>query len=362
MISLGSLQEYFKTLTCVSGSITEITGLNQLSRATETEATFLIDHRYRSQLKECHAAVLITQVDEFSYVKDEFKGTVWHTPDPIDVLGHLASVLELQKFGEDERWQEPGIHPTAIVEAGAKVHPKASIGPYCVVRKDAVIEEDVSLMAYVYIGCHAHIKLGCTIGVGASILAYSEIGSQSIVLPGAVIGSQGFGVLRNKKKQNTRIPQLGRAVVGPQVRVGCNATIDRSTFGETKIGARSFLDNQTQVGHNAEAGEDLILCAQSGLTGSSKIGDRVTIAALSGVKDHVTLGDDVTLAAFTGVVKDWLIPNTVLKGYPAEPVTDHLKKLSLFRALPKLLERIKVLEAEVHKLKEEKKVETHIEC
>ncbi len=352
VITFDFLREKFSSLQCVKGNVRQISGLNQLDGALSQEASFLVDHRYRSLLKQCSAAVLITNIEEFPYAQEEFSGCIWHTPDPLSVLGGLATVLEQERFGEDERWSEAGIHSTAIVEKGAQVHSSASVGPYCVVRKGASIGVSTSLLAYVYVGCHAKIEQNCVIGVGASILAYTKMGAGCRVMPGAVIGSQGFGVLRNRDGKNTRIPQLGQIVIGPQSRIGCNTTMDRGTFGETQLGARAYLDNLTQVGHNAQAGEDFIMCSQSGLTGSSKVGNRVTIGALAGIKDHVQVTDDVTVTAMTGVIKDWMKPRTLLKGYPAAPLTEYLKQQSAFRKLPQLMKRVQELEREVEQLRD----------
>lgn len=352
VITFDFLQKGCPSLRRVKGEIRQVSGLNQLDSASSQEASFLIDHRYRSLLKPCVATVLITNIEEFPYAVEEFPGSIWHTPDPLSVLGVLAFVLEQERFGEDERWSAAGIHSTAIVEEGAEVHPHASIGPYCVVRKGASIGAGTSLLAYVYVGCHVKIDGECCVGAGASILAYSQIGAGSRIMPGAVIGSHGFGVLRNRDQKNTRIPQLGKATIGPGSRIGCNATVDRGTFGQTQLGARAYLDNLTQVGHNAKAGDDFIMCSQSGLTGSSAVGHRVTIGALAGLKDHVRVTDDVTVTGMTGVTKDCMKPHTLLKGYPALPLTEFLKQQSAMRRLPQLIKRIQELETELKQIRE----------
>lgn len=350
MFSFNTLKERFPTLALIKGQQTDISGLNQLSEAAATEATFLVDARYRSLLTQTRAGVLITNVEIFPFAKDEFAGTLWHSPDPLIFLNYVGSLIEQQRYGVDERWSEPGVHRSAIIETGATVHPLANIGPYCVIRSGAVIGQRCVLQAYVYVGTHASLEEDCVLGAGVTVLAHTHIGARTHVMPGAVMGSQGFGVLRNGDHKNTRIPQMGSVQIGPDSRVGSNATIDRGTFHATQLGARCYLDNQTQVGHNASVGDDFIMCAQSGLTGSTKVGDRVTIGALAGLKDHVEVTDDVIITGMTGVTKNCNTPNTVLKGHPAEPLQEYLRLQAALRKLPELIKRVRELEARLDEL------------
>jgi UDP-3-O-[3-hydroxymyristoyl] glucosamine N-acyltransferase len=350
MLDLIELQKQFPDLTLVKGDRVQASGLKDIGSAEPEEATFFVNDRYRSSLTKSRAGVLIAHTEQFPFVVEEFAGSIWHTQNPLPVLHVIGQRLEHLLFSEDETWREPGVHPTAVVEEGVSVHPEATVGPYCVLRRGSKIEHGAVLMAYVYVGCKAWIGPGCWVGPHVSILAHSEVGHGSQIMAGAVIGSKGFSVVRDHRGHNVNLPQLGKTVLGKQVRIGCNATVDRATFGETRLGDRSALDNLTQVGHNAQTDEDFIMCALSGLTGSTRLGKRVTIAAHSGTKEHVTVTDDVTVAAQSGITKDITTPHITLKGSSGLTLQEYLKQQVMMRKLPDLFKRISMLESQLCQL------------
>jgi len=353
MLNITELQDQFPNLELLKGDQTSATGLRDIYNASAHEATFFVNDRYRLALAQSQASVLITSVEKFPYVVQEFKGSIWNIPNPLPLLHRIGQLLEARLFGIDERWSEPGIHPTAIVEEGAEIHPEARVGPYCVIRQGAKIEAGVSLLAYVYVGCKVHLQQNCIVSPHASILARTVVGEGTKIMAGAVLGSKGFSVVRDENGHNVILPQLGRVVIGKQSRIGCNATVDRATFGETILGDRGATDNLTQLGHNVKAGTDFILCALSGICGSTKLGDRVTFAALSGAKDHVEITDDVTIGALTGVLGNVTTPHVTLKGTTAMPLQQYLRQQILFKRLPDMLNRIKKLEKRIQELESE---------
>ncbi len=355
MVTFEELKKTFADLEIVRGQRTSFKGFSSLKLAGCDEASFFVDERYRDELSASNAGVLIAHTKRFPFVFEAFKGTVWHSPDPLPVLAALGAHLEKVKFGDDEQWSEVGVHPTAVVEEGAEIHPEAFVGPYCVVRKGVVIEARVSLLAYVYVGCHVKIGARAVVGSHVSIMAYTQIGKESRIMAGTVLGSKGFGVLRDGSGKTAVLPQLGDLSVGEQAFIGSNVTIDRATYGTTRVGPRGCIDDLARVGHNAHIGSDLILCSLSAIGGSATIGDRVTVGGCSAIKDHTGLGNDSTLTGMSGIANHKFKPGSVLRGVPAQLYPDQLRFEGALRRVPKLIKRVKDLEKRLEQLENEER-------
>ena len=175
------------------------------------------------------------------------------------------------------------------------------------------------------------------------------IGPGTIVHSGAVLGADGFGFVWDGKKQ-IKIPQVGSVLLGADVEIGANSTIDRATSGETVIADDVKIDDLVHVGHNSRIGAHTVLAGQVGVSGSVTIGERVVAGGQVAIADHVTICDDVVLAGRTGLMSDLSEPGEYF-GVPPTPIKQALRLLALQRKLPEMLDRIKKLEAELEKLK-----------
>jgi UDP-3-O-[3-hydroxymyristoyl] glucosamine N-acyltransferase len=176
----------------------------------------------------------------------------------------------------------------------------------------------------------------------------TELGDRVTVHAGAVIGADGFGYAREGARY-VKIPQIGRVVLGDDVEIGANVTIDRATLGVTRVGRGTKIDNLVQIGHNVQIGEDTVIVAQVGISGSSQIGSRVTIAGQVGVVDHVRIADNVTVGAQAGVAKD--IPEGgIVLGSPAVPHLEFKRQLAAAARLPQLGKTLKALEERLRAL------------
>jgi len=175
------------------------------------------------------------------------------------------------------------------------------------------------------------------------------VGKNVIIHCGAVLGSDGFGFAKEGEVYR-KIPQVGTVVIEDDVEIGANCTIDRATLGETRIRRGTKLDNLIQIAHNVEIGENTVIAAQTGISGSTRIGQGVTIGGQVGFAGHIQIGDHSTCGAQAGVTKS-VPPNTVVSGYPARPHAQAKREEAAIRRLPELMKRVRELEKEIEQLR-----------
>ncbi len=260
----------------------------------------------------------------------------------------------------------PGIHPTAIVAGDAELGEDVWLGPFVVVGSGAKLGAGARVMSHVTIGAGAEIGPNALIHAGARIGARVRIGARFICQPGAAIGVDGFSFVTPKPgaveearatgkvseasrtEGFARINSLGTVVLGDDVEVGANATIDRGTIADTTVGNGTKLDNQVHIGHNVTVGQTCLLCGQVGIAGSTVIGDRVVLGGQVGVADHLSIGSDVIVAGKSGVSSN--IPSgRVMMGNPAMKMDLNVESYKAFRRLPRLMARLIDLEKRVSK-------------
>jgi UDP-3-O-[3-hydroxymyristoyl] glucosamine N-acyltransferase len=244
---------------------------------------------------------------------------------------------------------EPGVHPQAFIHPEATVDPSVQVGPFVCIEKGAVIEAGVHLYAGVYVGEKSQIGTKSILYSGVKVYHQCQIGPENILHSGCVIGSDGFGFVKNGNEQ-VKIPQVGRVLTGKSVEIGANTAVDRGTFEDTVLGDRVKIDNLCQIGHNCKVGNDTIICGHAGIAGNTVIGKNVLISGKVGTKGHLKIGDNVSVGGQSGVSKD--IPeNMVVKGYPAVPVKEYLKTHALYTKLPEIYKRLITLEKKLNQEK-----------
>jgi len=235
-----------------------------------------------------------------------------------------------------------GIHPTAVIAASAQIDPTAHIGPHCTVGERVKIGANSVLQAGNFVGDDS--KLGEDVHLFPNVTIYprTEIGVRVRIHAGTVIGSDGFGYVLDGGFHR-KVPQIGNVVIGDDVEIGANVTIDRGALGSTAIGKGTKIDNLVQIAHNVEIGEHCIVIAQVGISGSTKLGKYVILAGQVGLAGHLKIGNQVTVAAQSGVMTD--IPDGAKWfGSPAQPDKEFKRQIIAQRKLPELLKRVTELE------------------
>ena len=241
-----------------------------------------------------------------------------------------------------------GIHPTAVVEAGASVASDASVGAYAYVAASAWVGAGSRIFPFAYVGEGCEVGERCEILPHAVLVRDVRLDAGCVVGPGAVLGMDGFGYIWNGTEQ-MRVPQVGRVEIGPDVEIGALTTVDRATAGATSVGQGTKLDNLVQIGHNCRIGRHNVVASFVGVSGSCTTGDRCSMGGQVGLADHSHVGDDVHLGARTGINGRLDEPGMYF-GYPPMPVRDALRVASLTSKLPDLNERVKTLEKRLAEL------------
>ena len=256
---------------------------------------------------------------------------------------YLGLAKVAQFFAPSARQQIiKSIHPSAEISKLAQINAGVTIGANCVIGQDVTIGAGSRILSSVVIEEGVSIGENCLIHSSVSILRDCVVGNRSIIHTGAVIGADGFGFAVDENSARHKIPHLGIVVVGDDVEIGANTTIDRATFGQTVIGSGTKLDNLVQIAHNVKTGRNCVMAAQSGIAGSTTIGDRVVIGAQVGVIGHLTIGNDVTLAGRAGVTKSISKPGAY-SGLPAKPHKEWLLESAALSRLPALRTELKHL-------------------
>jgi len=316
-----------------------VSGIAALSAAEPGDLTFLSNAKYRAAVATTRASVVLLPAD--------FAGAPG--PDQLYLLVDNPSLVLARICARIEQslWPKPaaGIHPTAAVDPGATVPASATIGPFCVVEAGAVLGERVHLQAQVFVGREARIGDDCWLMPGTVVAAACVLGRRVQLQPGAIIGADGFGY-EFVDGRHRKSPQVGRVVVGDDVEIGANSTVDRARFDRTEIGEGTKIDNLVQIGHNVIVGKHCLICSQVGLSGSVVLEDYVAIAGQSGLAGHLTVGKGAKIAAQSGV-KDDVPAKTSVWGSPSLPILLEQKLTILRNRLPELFKRVEALEAQL---------------
>lgn len=320
-----------------------ITGVDALEKASEEDASFLVNPRYKEQMKRSQAGVICVNEEVEALPSRNFL----ISDNPSRTIQTIAEMI----IGYQMVSGFQGIHPTAIVHPEAQIGPDVSIGPYAVVDRGAIIGARTRIMAHVCVGASAQTGEDCILHPHAVLREGCILCNRVILQPGAVIGSCGFGYLTDASGTHNKLEQIGNVVIEDDVEIGANTTIDRARFKTTRIGRGTKIDNLVQIAHNVSLGEHNIIVSQTGIAGSTKTGRHVIMGGQAGIVGHVEIADNVIIASRGGVSKD--IPKAgKYNGSPVIPLADYNRQQVHLRKIVDYVKQIEDLEARLSKLEQ----------
>ncbi len=313
----------------------EITGVAGIEHASSTELTFLSNPKYAHKVRNTRAgAILLSEaMDGLTPAQ-----LISKNPD-LD----MARAAEL--FYRAPR-PKPGIHPLASIASTAKIGENASIGAFAVIGENVIIGRNAVIHPHVVIYEGARIGDDFLAHAHAVVREHCRIGSRVILQNGAVIGGDGFGFVKREDGTHYKIVQSGVTVIEDDVEIQTLTSVDRARFGETRVKRGAKIDSLVQVGHACVVGEDSIICAQTGLAGSSILGKNVLLAGQVGVSGHLTIHDNAVVYAQSGIGGD-VEAGHVVSGSPAFEVREWLRAVTAFPKLGEMLRRMRQLEQRV---------------
>jgi len=320
----------------------EVFKLSKIEEGEEGSLTFLSNPKYTPYLYNTNASITI--VNNSFVPEKEIKTTLIKVADSYEAFSKLLSYYNEVKFNKE------GIEDNSFIDNSATIGEHLYLGRFSSIGANVKIGNNVKIYANVFIGENTVIGNNATLFSGTKIYSESIIGNNCTIHSGAIIGSDGFGFAPNAEGDYEKIPQIGNAIIEDNVDVGANTTIDRATLGSTIIRKGVKLDNQIQIAHNVEIGENTVIAAQTGIAGSTKIGKNCQIGGQVGFAGHLVIGDFVKIQAQSGIGRN-LEDYEVVQGSPALPYSDYNKAYVHFKNLAKLADQVNTLEKELKNIK-----------
>jgi len=325
-----------------------IAGLGSLANAKSLEISFIVHPKYLEHLSRTQACAVIVLPE----IEDKLVDTL-----PSPTFARVVCKHPYLLYARISQWfdwarqpaREPSIHPTAIVDASAEISPSASIGPHVVIG------------ARCKVGAMTQLGAGCVLGddveIGASAILYPrvciyygvKVGDRAIIHSGVVLGADGFGFAPDpslSKGAWGKIPQLGTVLVGNDVEIGANTTIDRGALDDTIVEDGVKIDNHVMIGHNCKIGAHTAIAACVGIAGSSTIGTRCTVGGMAGISGHLNIGDDIHISGGTGIIASISEPGRYSGVYPFAEHKEWQRNAAVIGQLSTMRKRLRALERE----------------
>ena len=312
--------------------------INNLSKIEDGKAgtvSFLANAKYTPYIYSTEASVVIVNND-FTPEK-KVSTTLIRVEDSYQAFAKLLDAYNQIKLNKT------GISDKAHISKSARLGENIYVGEFAVIGENVTIGNNSKIYPQAVIGDNTTIGENTTIFAGAKTYSDTVIGNNCTIHSGAIIGSDGFGFAPQSDNNYIKIAQIGNVIIEDNVDIGANTTVDRATLGSTIIRKGAKLDNLIQVGHNAEIGENTVIAAQTGISGSTKLGKNMMIGGQVGIIGHLNIADEVKIAAQSGVSKNFRKGN-VIQGSPAFDIVKYTKSYAIYRNLPALWERVNELE------------------
>ena len=319
----------------------KVFNLSKIDEGKPGTLTFLANPKYTPYIYTTLASVVVVNHDFVAL--QEVRGTLIRVADAYSSFATLLEMFDQSKAGNT------GISEHAVVDTSAELGANVSVGEFVVIRKNTVIGKNVIIHAQVFIGNNVHIGDNSILYPGVKVYHDCLIGASCTLHSGVVIGSDGFGFAPVAGNNYQKIPQLGNLILEDQVEIGSNTTIDRATLGSTIIRRGVKLDNLIQVGHNAEIGENTVIAAQTGISGSTKIGRNCMIGGQVGIVGHITIADDVKIGAGSGIEASILQEGAIMLGAPAIEINKARRNFIHWRNFDEIVRKVYSIEKKLKK-------------
>jgi UDP-3-O-[3-hydroxymyristoyl] glucosamine N-acyltransferase len=317
---------------------TEVSKLSKIEEGEKGSLTFLSNPKYNPYLYTTKASIAI--VNKSFVAEKEIETTL------IKVDDAYAAFSKLLEFYNEVKNNKSGREEPHYISKSAHIGNDEYIGAFAYIGDNVKIGNNVKIYPNVTIGDNTTVGNNCTLFAGVKIYSETVIGNDCTLHSGVIIGSDGFGFAPNKEGVYNKVPQIGNVIIESHVDIGAATTIDRATLGSTIIRRGVKLDNQIQIAHNVEVGENTVIAAQTGIAGSTKIGSNCMIGGQVGFAGHITIGDNVKIGAQSGVTKS-VKDNQVINGTPAFGFSDFNKSYVYFKNLPKMAEKLNKIERDL---------------
>lgn len=319
-----------------------ISGVSGIKEAGDGDIAFILNEKFSQLIDTTKASCVVAPKS----VRSDACRSMILVDNPSIAFSKIINAVYPDRIPHPK-----GVHPSAVIAKTAKVGRNVGVGPYVVIEDGASIGDGTVIYPLSYIGKNSKVGNDCIFYPNTTIREEITIGDRVIMHPGCVIGSDGFGYDTKPDGSHVKIPQMGTVVIEDDVELGSCVTVDRARFNKTVIGKGSKIDNLVQIAHNVIIGPYCLVAAQSGISGSCELGRNVVMGGQVGLAQHIKLGDFVMVGAQSGVTKSFPQPKTILfGGIQARPIDKAKEILGIIGLLPRLYERVKILEAKIKEL------------
>ena len=321
----------------------EVFKLSKIEEGTKGSLTFLSNPKYSNFIYSTEATITI--VNDSFIPESDIKTTLIKVED-----AYLSFSKLLEFYDKAKKASKVGIEQPAVISENVVYGNDFFLGSFSYIGKNVTIGNNVKIYSNSVIGDNVQIGDNVSIFAGAKIYSETIIGSYCEIHSGVIIGADGFGFAPNKDGTFSKIPQIGNVIIEDHVDIGSNTTIDRATMGATIIRKGVKLDNQIQIAHNVEIGENTVIAAQTGVAGSTKIGKNCMIGGQVGIAGHLIIGNNVRIQAQSGIGKN-IKDDEIIQGSPAFGYNDYSKSYVHFKNLPKIVGELEDLKKTINKNK-----------
>ncbi|WP_121964713.1 UDP-3-O-(3-hydroxymyristoyl)glucosamine N-acyltransferase [Myroides sp. N17-2] len=317
----------------------EVSTLAKIEEGTEGSISFLANPKYVHHIYTTQASVVI--------VNKTFEPEQPVAATLIKVDDAYKAFSKLLEYYNEVKLMKSGIEQPSVISEGVEYGDDLYLGSFCYIGKNVKIGNNVKIYPNTFVGDNVSIGDNTVLFAGVRIYSETIIGEKCTLHAGVIVGSDGFGFAPNADGTFNKVPQIGNVIIEDNVEIGAASTIDRATLGSTIIRKGVKLDNQIQIAHNVEIGENTVIASQSGVAGSTKIGKNCMIGGQVGIVGHITIGDNVRIQAQSGVTKN-LENGAAVQGSPALPHSDFLKSYSYFKNFSKIVSDLETVKKKIN--------------